>query len=56
MQPVMFTCPATGHYVEIELRDAPLVPDYYVAVECTACGFIHFVLPETGEVMAAPKE
>jgi hypothetical protein len=56
MQTVVFSCPATDRRVEIEPPDATLVPDHYVAVECTACGLIHFVMPETGEVMGAPKE
>jgi hypothetical protein len=25
--------------------------DQYLAVECTACGLIHFVIPQTGKIM-----
>jgi len=50
------TCPATGDSVEVDSREATLVPDHYIAVECDACGLIHFVMPETGEVMGSPDE
>jgi hypothetical protein len=53
MQAFVFTCPATDRRVEIEPPEATLAPDHYMAVECTACGLIHLVIPETGEVMGA---
>lgn len=33
-----------------ENENTPAV-DCYQAVECAACGLIHFVMPETGKVM-----
>ena len=56
MPAIAFTCPATGRRVKVEPRQAEPVPEHYTAIECPACGLIHFVMPETGKVMAAPDD
>lgn len=56
MEDIVFICPATGRCVEVEPRGAELVPEHYAAVECPACGLIHFVMADTGEVMGAPDD
>jgi len=56
MQPVVCTCRATGHCVDIGPREAVRAADHDVAVECAVCGLNHFVMPESGAVMSAPQE
>lgn len=58
MPPFLYRCPTTGQSVQGVMDEGENKPavDYYQAVECAACGLIHFVMPGTGKVMGEKDE
>ena len=52
MQPVLFSCPATGANVQAWLAEEVTGDDdTYVAIECIACRRVHLVQPKTGKTL-----
>lgn len=53
MATFLFKCLVTGRPVQAitDESDSNRAGDNYQAIECTACGTIHFVKPDTGKVL-----
>lgn len=58
MPTFLYKCPVVGYLVQGVADDGQSKPaaDYFQAVECTACGMVHFVSPETGKVLGEKDE
>ncbi len=50
MEPFLYRCPVLGLLVQA-INDRAVRPPDYQTVSCTACGRLHLVRPDTGEVM-----
>jgi hypothetical protein len=54
MATFLYHCPNTGLQVEGWIADDPEKGElFYAAVACTACGNVHLVNPENGNVLGA---
>jgi hypothetical protein len=54
MATLLFTCPITAMATNGWIADDPVpLPATFVAINCAACGRMHFVMPGTGEVLGS---
>jgi hypothetical protein len=56
MAAFLFTCPVTGMKVHGWAADEQPQRPYYEAVQCTACGRVHFINPQTGQAVGSKDE
>jgi len=57
-RPILFDCPQTGQKVQGLLAEEACGSDEprYRIVTCLACSGAHFVDPESGRVLGAPRD
>lgn len=58
MPSILFKCPSRGIHTHAWIADDAGVaagPDAYIAIDCTACGRIHYLDPASGALLGGEK-